>query len=175
LAYCGGIREFSQINDIFATGFDKIFLSASNPKLACLANYTNAKYGAQALGLSLDYCKSSRLRLLYNPYTRASSENTLLLSLQQIPIYLFSDLMLTCVTTTGSSSGVDLDVLEELSRVVISNPLILSGGLYQYNREYFNSLTSKYKCLSGISASTSIFLQTRSFGSALVCLKRHEF
>jgi cyclase len=175
LSYAGGIRKTAQVDQVFRAGFDKIFLSACNLDLLRLAQYTHMKYGSQALGLSLDYSGDSKQRNVYNPYTRLLTEHSLLNYLMEIPVELFSDVLLTAVTSTGLSCGIDIDLLDSVANTRLRNPILLAGGLVHYSSSLITDLIRRNPHFSGISASTSIFLQNYIFGSALVSLKRHAF
>ena len=175
LAYAGGIRAAPQIDIVFGAGFDKILLSACNTNLIQLAQYTHDKYGSQALGLSLDYSFVSHKRHIYNPYSRTYTQDLAVAYLLSLPVQLFSDILLTSVSFNGLSSGVDGDILESIASSRLRNPILLAGGLHHYNSTLVDSLTEKNPHFSGIAASTSVFLQNYSFGSALVSLTRHAF
>ena len=175
LAYAGGIRSSSQIDIVFRAGFDKIFLSACNSELIQLAEYTLNKYGSQALGLSLDYSFIYQGRNVYNPYSRKVTQLSVVEYLEDVPLELFSDVLLTSILSTGMSTGIDIDVLDSISSIRVRNPILLSGGLVRYSNSLASSLVKRCPQFSGITASTSIFLQNYCFGSALVSLKRHEF
>jgi len=175
LAYAGGLREESQIDIVFRTGFDKIFLSACNSDLVRLAEYTQQMYGSQALGLSLDYSFDSQERIVFNPYSRKPTKHALMAYLLSLPAEVFSDILLTSVLLNGTSSGIDVDVLHLLASSGLRNPILLSGGLKHFSPSLAARLIEKNPHFSGVAASTSIFLQNYSYGSALVSLKRHEF
>lgn len=174
VSYAGGIRTNNHIDDVFSSGIDKIFLSASNENLSSLASYGSSAYGKQSIGLSVDYVRRLTEFYLYCPYVRQASNESVFQLFSRLNQFDFSDIILTDVESTGTSSGINLDILRVTHHHNFHNPIILSGGLSYYDSRQFELPRLNYPSLSGISAASSVFLQDMSFGSTLISYLRHQ-
>lgn len=172
LAYAGGIKTIAHADKVMSLGYDKMFLSASNPYLVWLLGKIAERYGKQAVAISIDYCSGPNGRYLFNPYARERTTALLSDILSRLPLDLASDLLFSCVERTGYQKGIDHEILQDPYINSLRNPIILAGGLQKKGGLLLRELIDIHSTFAGIAASSSIFLQSGS-SSALVCLERH--
>lgn len=171
ISYAGGIRSLKGIDKLFRVGIDKVIISACNSDICKFVDYTSTKYGIQSIGLSMDYIYNAQSLVVFNPYTRSSSNKLIREILEYIPVDKISDIILTNVGRVGSCIGLDYGVLTNKFIQELKNPIILSGGFSVDKHNLSRSLVRNLDC-EGIASSASIFLQSECSHSALVSLAR---
>lgn len=168
LSYAGGVRSITTVEKIFSYGYDRIVFCSQNKYLSGLVDFANQKYGKQAIAITIDYLEFENQRYIYCPYSRLKLATLLQDHIRTLPLQKTSDVIFTSVSRTGTTDGLDFDLLKTSSVSSLDNPVLLSGGL----GNAVNRPLDSAKGFSGFYSSTSMFLQSLSKGSVMVSYNR---
>ncbi len=142
--YGSNIKTCQQL---LSCGAEKIILSDSIlddvKSIDELASYI----GAQAIACSIDYRIENGVRYIYSGLGRKLKRGKLADFLYQLPTQNFGELILSCISSDGSLSGLDGD-LHFLGK--IEKPILISGG--------FDGRLPKGNSFDGVVASSKLFL-----------------
>ncbi|WP_257293937.1 HisA/HisF-related TIM barrel protein [Endozoicomonas sp. YOMI1] len=139
--------DIKTIENLMNSGAEKIIISDSlwfNPRsIEKLADHI----GDQAISCSVDYRVKNGKRLVVAGPNRDQEIGQLEELVQSLPSLRFGEIILSCISSDGSRSGLDLDIVSSVST---TKSLLLSGG---YNDESLENFSA-----DGVVCSTAMFL-----------------
>lgn len=123
----GGISTVEHVSRALEAGADKVSLNSAALAKPSLVNEASKRVGSQSVVVAIDV---KRIDLNWIVFTKAGTESTGRDALQwarEIVERGAGELLVTSMDRDGTTSGYDLDLLNELSNI-ISVPVIASGG-----------------------------------------------
>lgn len=130
LCYGGGIRDMSDVDNLFSLGIEKVSLQsilASNP---ALIEQIACKYGQQSVVVSLDikYNFFKRPRVFSKNNFHFFNSKNLKIFIENASNYGAGEILMNCVDKDGTMLGMDYDLINEVS-CLTDLPLIAVGGV----------------------------------------------
>jgi cyclase len=130
LGYGGGIRNLKDASKIIEIGFEKICLQSGVIKNSQLIYEISKKFGSQSCLVSVDVKKDLFGRYQIYNYLSGTYYKDLKLEcfLRKIINHGAGEIIINLVNNDGKRSGMDLKLIEKLSRL-FSVPIIFVGGV----------------------------------------------
>ena len=127
-AYGGGITTLEQVQQLYATGVEKVILNTAAAADPSLVSRAADLAGSQSVVVSIDVRKSWLGK--YGVYTRSGTHEQKIDPVNhavRMEAAGAGEILLTSVDRDGTMSGYDLDLVAAVSRAV-SIPVVASGG-----------------------------------------------
>ena len=127
-AYGGGITTLEQVQQLYATGVEKVILNTAAAADPSLVSRAADLAGSQSVVVSIDVRKSWLGK--YGVYTRSGTHEQKTDPVNhavRMEAAGAGEILLTSVDRDGTMSGYDLDLVAAVSRAV-SIPVVASGG-----------------------------------------------
>ena len=127
-AYGGGITTLEQVQQLYATGVEKVILNTAAAADPSLVSRAADLAGSQSVVVSIDVRKSWLGK--YGVYTRSGTQEQKIDPVNhavRMEAAGAGEILLTSVDRDGTMSGYDLDLVAAVSRAV-SIPVVASGG-----------------------------------------------
>ena len=127
LSYGGGVKNFDQIHDLLAIGYDKVILNTAFVKSPELITRAAEVYGSQSIVVSIDAKKENKS---YFCFISDGTEKTTF-----VPVELAKmaerlgagEIIINSIDNDGRMSGYDIDLVKSVVNAV-SVPVIAIGG-----------------------------------------------
>lgn len=126
----GGIRTMEDADQLFQIGADKIVINTSAIKNPSLISSISAKYGTQAIAVSIDV---KEVEGDYRVYTSCGREKTAFSPVElasKVESLGAGELLLNSIDRDGMMNGYDLELIRQVSTAV-NIPVIAVGGCGQ--------------------------------------------
>ncbi len=128
LTYGGGIKTFEQAKKIFSIGFEKIAINSALHYNIQLATQISDVYGSQSLIGVIDVKKSFfGKRVIMSNSGKVSHTGLLIDWVRKLEKAGVGELLLTSIDSEGTWSGLDLDLIKEIT-AISKVPVIAHGG-----------------------------------------------
>ena len=128
LCYGGGVRSLADAERLFSLGIEKICLQSAALDNAGLITEIAARYGSQALVVSVDVKRDFWKRpMLYHAARGKKLSQPWIDWLRQVVDRGAGEVLLNCVDRDGMQEGYDLELIREAARAV-GVPLVAVGG-----------------------------------------------
>lgn len=128
LAYGGGITTVAEIQELIASGVEKVILNTAAFKNPILLTQAAAFVGSQSIVVAIDVKKTiwGKLKVFTNNGTKNTNRDPVEYSIlmQQAGA---GELLVNSIDRDGTFEGYDLELIEAVSKSV-SIPIIASGG-----------------------------------------------
>jgi len=124
----GGIRKLDDIYTLLNVGCDKVSINSSAVSTPNLINDGAKRFGSQCIVVAIDVKKTSNNS--YNVFVKGGREDTRLDALvwaKEVYNRGAGEILLTSMDTDGVKQGFDLEITEQISKLV-NIPVIASGG-----------------------------------------------
>jgi len=124
----GGIRKLDDIYTLLNVGCDKVSINSSAVSNPNLINDGAKRFGSQCIVVAIDVKKTSNNS--YNVFVKGGREDTRLDALiwaKEVYNRGAGEILLTSMDTDGVKQGFDLEITEQISKLV-DIPVIASGG-----------------------------------------------
>jgi len=124
----GGIRKLDDIYTLLNVGCDKVSINSSAVSNPNLINDGAKRFGSQCIVVAIDVKKVSNSS--YNVFVKGGREDTRLDALvwaKEVYNRGAGEILLTSMDTDGVKKGFDLEITEQISKLV-DIPVIASGG-----------------------------------------------
>ena len=128
LAFGGGIRTIGDIQEILATGVEKVVLNSSAVDNSHLIGTAAEKFGNQSIVVSIDVKRHTNGR--YEVYSDGGKKQTgfdPVTHAQNVVSCGAGEIMVNAIDRDGMMQGYDLDLLHQVASAV-SVPVIACGG-----------------------------------------------
>ena len=129
VSYAGGIRNVNDINKIFKTGVDKIYINTALKKNFELINHGAAIYGSQSIGVLIQTKKIFNDWYIFFESGRIHSNIKLKDCIKKIQNSQAGEVIISSIMYDGMCNGPDHELLNLIKNLNISVPVIYSGGI----------------------------------------------
>lgn len=127
-SYGGGIRKFDHAAKLFTLGVERVILNTAAAENPALVKEISNAYGAQSVIVSVDVHRSRAGEFeLYTHSGKKSQKTALIDYVRQMEEAGAGEILLTSIDRDGTLGGLDIGLLDLVSREV-SIPVIISGG-----------------------------------------------
>ncbi len=128
LAYGGGITTVAEIQELIASGVEKVILNTAVFKNPSLVTQAAAYVGCQSIVVAIDVKKTiwGKLKVFINNGAKNTNRDPVeyAIAMQQAGA---GELLLNSIDRDGTFEGYDLELIEAVSKSV-SIPIVASGG-----------------------------------------------
>ena len=171
ITVAGGVRSEKDAELLMKNGSDKLAINTElfkNPKVGSeLIN----KYGSQSIMLSVQAKKiSSKSWEAYINFGRDKTGTDVIEWIKKMSSYNFGELLLTSIDADGLSSGFDVDLYEEVNKI-INIPIIACGGFGRL--EHIKELCNHVK-IDAISISKALHYEKIKISEIKNYINRNE-
>ena len=139
----GGIVSLKNADDLFRAGADKVVVNTAFFEVPNLTSQIAAKYGTQALVVSIDYKKDKNRRICYSRSAKTNTGVLLEDAVCKAQNEGAGEILINSIDNDGMMQGYDLDALNTIVNLV-EIPIIIAGGC-----------GSKQDCVAAIKAGAS--------------------
>ena len=129
VSYAGGIKNIKDINKLFKTGVDKIYINSALKNNFELINYSSAIYGSQSIGVLIQTKKIFNDWYIFFESGRVFSNIRLKDWIKKIQKSEAGELIISSIMNDGMFIGPDYELLDLVKSLDISIPVIYSGGI----------------------------------------------
>jgi cyclase len=162
LSFGGNIKSREEALKIISLGYEKVIYSASRLFDGTDIRSVIDTLGKQSVGLCINYAESN----LFGRTVRCHKSNKKLGDLNMVTKIAseigFGELILQNMTREGQMSGLDVNVIDEISEKYLG-PVLITGGLGRIDE----LKSEKISCISGI-AGGSFFVYSGSRRGVLI-------
>ncbi|MDA8942680.1 HisA/HisF-related TIM barrel protein [Alphaproteobacteria bacterium] len=127
LTFGGGLRNFSQVNEVLQAGADKVCLNTMLFDNADELRQCVEAFGSQAIVASIDYKIVDGKAIVYKDYGKTKTDLELLEWAAILQDMQVGELLVNAIDRDGKSCGYDIEHLARLANFV-SIPVIGCGG-----------------------------------------------
>ena len=123
----GGIRDLENISELLLAGADKVSINTKAIEDPEFIKKSSSQFGSQCIVVAID---AKKINESWNVYTYGGRKNTGINVIEwakKANEYGAGELLLTSMDMDGNKNGYDLELLNEVSKVV-DIPVIASGG-----------------------------------------------
>ena len=123
----GGIRDLENISELLLAGADKVSINTKAIDDPEFIKKSSSQFGSQCIVVAID---AKKINESWNVYTYGGRKNTGINVIEwakKANEYGAGELLLTSMDMDGNKNGYDLELLNEVSKVV-DIPVIASGG-----------------------------------------------
>ena len=152
----GGIKNEEFVDTLFKNGADKIALNSILFDDFNLVKIIIKKYGSQALSSCVQTKKIDGKWLVFKDVARHSTGIELKTWVKRLENSGFGEVNIINVDRDGTLKGLDFSLIDEIP--LISIPVIISGGLNNYNDI---NILNKFENISGVGFSSLIYKDIR--------------
>ena len=129
VSYAGGVKNIKDINKLFKTGVDKIYINSALKNNFELINYSSAIYGSQSIGVLIQTKKIFNDWYIFFESGRVFSNIRLKDWIKKIQKSEAGELIISSIMNDGMFIGPDYELLDLEKSLNISIPVIYSGGI----------------------------------------------
>lgn len=129
VSYAGGIKNIKDINKLFKTGVDKIYINSALKNNFELINHSSAIYGSQSIGVLIQTKKIFNDWYIFFESGRVFSNIRLKDWIKKIQKSEAGELIISSIMNDGMFIGPDYELLDLVKSLDISIPVIYSGGI----------------------------------------------
>ena len=129
VSYAGGIRNISDVNKLFKTGVDKIYINSALKNNFELINHSSAIYGSQSIGVLVQTRKIFNDWYIFFESGRIYSNIKLKDWVKKIQNSQAGEVIISSIMHDGMFSGPDYELLNLIKKLNISVPVIYTGGI----------------------------------------------
>ena len=129
VSYAGGIKNIKDINKLFKTGVDKIYINSALKNNFELINHSSAIYGSQSIGVLIQTKKIFNDWYIFFESGRVFSNIRLKDWIKKIQKSEAGELIISSIMNDGMFIGPDYELLDLVKSLNISIPVIYSGGI----------------------------------------------
>jgi cyclase len=127
-SYGGGITSFEQAAKLFTLGVERVILNSTAASDPSLIRSISTAYGAQSVIVSVDVKRNRQNTFeIFTHSGRQPLKTPLIEYVRQMEELGAGEILLTSIDRDGTLSGIDVELLQLVSREV-SIPVIASGG-----------------------------------------------
>lgn len=149
---CDDIEEYSSL---VSSGAEKIIVSDSLWSSHNKTNMLAERFGRQAVAASIDYIEHDGERFVVSGSDRSERVGRLVDIIGTVPLDMIGEVILNNVSRDGTERGLDIEVIEELPLDIKALPILLSGGLRDFEK------TVNLKNIDGVLSGTAISLYSK--------------
>ena len=132
MSYAGGVKNIKDINYLFKTGVDKIYINSALENNFELINYSSAIYGSQSIGVLIQTKKIFNDWYIFFESGRIYSGIRLKDWIKKIQKSEAGELIISSIMHDGMFNGPDYELLDLVKNLNISIPVIYSGGIRNF-------------------------------------------
>jgi len=129
VSYAGGIRNISDVNKLFKTGVDKIYINSALKNNFELINHSSAIYGSQSIGVLVQTRKIFNDWYIFFESGRMYSNIKLKDWIKKIQNSQAGEIIISSIMHDGMFDGPDYELLNLIKKLDISVPVIYTGGI----------------------------------------------
>ena len=155
VSYAGGINSIKDINKLFQTGVDKIYINSALKNNFELINYSSAIYGSQSIGVLIQTKKIFDDWYIFFESGRIYSNIRLKDWIKKIQKSEAGEVIISSIMHDGMFNGPDYELLDLIKNLDISIPIIYSGGIRNI-KDVKKTLTKK---INSVAISHSLHLE----------------
>ena len=155
VSYAGGINSIKDINKLFQTGVDKIYINSALKNNFELINYSSAIYGSQSIGVLIQTKKIFNDWYIFFESGRIYSDIRLKDWIKKIQKSEAGEVIISSIMHDGMFNGPDYELLDLIKNLDISIPIIYSGGIRNI-KDVKKTLTKK---VNSVAISHSLHLE----------------
>jgi cyclase len=133
LTWGGGIRTFSQMEEVLMNGADKVSINTlfyENPELIEKASQ---KFGSQAIIVNLDIRFENNSYILYSHNGKKKESITIKNAIEKIEKINVGEILLHDISRDGTGEGYNIELLNFV-RKLTSKRIIILGGIGSYDQ-----------------------------------------
>ena len=127
LAYGGGVRSISDVENLLHCGVDKVIFGTAAYENTELIKHCIELYGSQFVVLSVDYKKIKNEFVCFSNNGKINQEINALDHIIKMYDLGIGEVMITNIDFEGHMRGYDIDLLEKI-RPMLDIPIIINGG-----------------------------------------------
>ena len=151
VSYAGGIKNINDVNKLFKTGVDKIYINSALKNNFELINHSSAIYGSQSVGVLVQTRKILNDWYIFFESGRIHSNIKLKDWVKKIQNSQAGEVIISSIMHDRMFNGPDIELLNLIKNLNISIPVIYSGGIRNI-KDVRQTLTKKVNSV-GISHS----------------------
>lgn len=136
----GGIRTIEDIRTLLTAGADKISLNTAAVNNPDLISEGSKKFGSQCIVVAIDAKKDGKSWTVYTHGGRTKTKLDVIKWAKKVVELGAGEILLTSMDKDGTKDGYDLELMEEITKVV-NVPVIASGGAGK--KEHFVDVCKK--------------------------------
>ena len=166
LCYGGGIKTVEQVEKIISLGVEKVALNSAAIDNPLLIYEASKRVGSQSIVVSIDVKKKSEKNNSYSIYTHNSTHPTCknpVDFIREVEALGAGEILVNSIDNDGTLSGYDLELIDQIHRVVTIPMTVLGGASSFYD---FSLLFKRYGII-GVSAG-SVFVFKGKFRAVLI-------
>ena len=129
VSYAGGISNINEVNKLFKTGVDKIYINSALKNNFELINHCAAIYGSQSIGVLIQTKKIFSDWYIFFESGRVYSNIKLTDWIKKIQNSQAGEVIISSIMHDGMFNGPDQELLNLIKNLNISVPIIYSGGI----------------------------------------------
>lgn len=142
VSYAGGIKNIRNVNKLFKTGVDKIYINSALKNNFELINQCSAIYGSQSIGVLIQTKKIFNDWYIFFESGRIYSDIKLKDWIKKIQNSQAGEVIISSIMNDGMFIGPDYELLDLIKKLNISIPVIYSGGI-RNNQDVKKTLEKK--------------------------------
>lgn len=128
ITICGGIRKIEDVEKLLLSGADKVAINTSAILNPNILKEASKLLGSQSVISSIEAKKCGDKWIAYFDNGRESSGKDVLEWLKIVQDMGVGEILLTSIDRDGTRKGMDVELIEEVSKIV-KVPLIISSGV----------------------------------------------
>jgi len=136
----GGIRTIDDIRTLLKAGADKISLNTAAVNNPDLISEGSKRFGSQCIVVAIDAKKDGKSWAVYTHGGRNKTKLDAIKWAKKVVEFGAGEILLTSMDKDGTKDGYDLELMEEITKVV-NVPVIASGGAGK--KEHFVDVCKK--------------------------------
>lgn len=156
----GGIKEISQVDNLFKAGADKVVINSSlfdNPDLVC---ESSLKYGKQAITGSIDIKHDATGTSVWKSKGKIDTGFTLEKAIKYSIDLGVGELLISSINNDGSTLGYDKYILDIIDNMNIDVPVVINSGATTFSH-FLHGLSNKK--IAAVAASNVFYFTELSY------------
>jgi imidazole glycerol-phosphate synthase subunit HisF len=129
VSYAGGIKNINDVNKLFKTGVDKIYINSALKNNFELINHSSAIYGSQSVGVLVQTRKIFNDWYVFFESGRIHSNIKLKDWVKKIQNSQAGEVIISSIMHDGMFNGPDYELLNFTKKLNITIPIIYAGGI----------------------------------------------
>jgi len=155
VSYAGGIRNISDVDKLFKSGVDKIYINSALKNNFELINYSSTIYGSQSIGVLVQTRKILNDWYIFFESGRTHSNIKLKDWMKKIQNSQAGEVIINSIMHDGMFNGPDYELLNIIGKLNITVPVVYAGGIRNI-QDVREILTKK---INSVAISHSLHLQ----------------
>ena len=155
VSYAGGIRNISDVDKLFKSGVDKIYINSALKNNFELINYSSTIYGSQSIGVLVQTRKIFNDWYVFFESGRTHSNIKLKDWMKKIQNSQAGEVIINSIMHDGMFNGPDYELLNIIGKLNITVPVVYAGGIRNI-QDVREILTKK---INSVAISHSLHLQ----------------